>query len=186
MKCMYSKVKDSMNVVHQVIRPLVDRPELYADIGCPDLWLLEELSAECWIPSGVEATCAPATRFARALNRVGALICDFLGVTVADLCRLEMLEAEERSPCDGVEGIWATFERRPAVRNGCRRAEFGLIRRSGSQLRHFAMKSTNSSSSQRKTCDNDLEPGLRLRPFELTTGRGAPVASKHSRLKNRD
>lgn len=89
---------------YEIAKPLIDRLELYADKGCPFLWLLDEVRLECWMPSGVEGYCEMATRLARALKRVGALICDFLGVTVADLLRLDILELEERNPWDGVDG----------------------------------------------------------------------------------
>jgi hypothetical protein len=40
---------------------------------------------------------------------------------------------------------------RPPVINGCLIAFVGFSRRSGSQIRHFAMKSTKSASSHRRT-----------------------------------
>ena len=67
--------------------------------------------------------------------------------------------------------------RRPVVINGCLSAFWGFRRRSGSQCKHLAMKSTKCSSSHRKTCASVLLPGRRRRPRELTTGRGAPVRS---------
>ena len=45
-----------------------------------------------------------------------------------------------------------TLGRRPPVRKGCRRAIAGFIRRSGSQIKHLAIKSTKNSSSDRNTC----------------------------------
>lgn len=55
---------------------------------------------------------------------------------------------------------------------GCRIAAAGFRRRSGSQVRHFAMKSMNWSSSAFKTCCSVLEPGLRRLPLELATTLG--------------
>ena len=57
------------------------------------------------------------------------------------------------------------------------------MRRSGSQVKHLAMKSTNSSSSHLRTVLSVLAPALRRLPLLSTTGRGAPVESvaSHSR-----
>jgi hypothetical protein len=70
--------------------------------------------------------------------------------------------------------------RRPAVMNGCRKAACGLIRRSGSQTRHLEIKSTKSSSLQRRTWASVLVPGRLRRPLELMTARGAPFESDYS------
>jgi hypothetical protein len=61
--------------------------------------------------------------------------------------------------------------------NGCRMADWGFSRRSGSQTRHLDTKSTKSSSLQRKTWASVFVPGRLLRPFELRTVRGAPLES---------
>ena len=106
---------------------------------------------------------------------MGAPICDFFGVSVA-FDRLVRLDAVDRRALavveEGVEPL-----RFPAVIKGCRIAFWGLMRRSGSHMRHLETKSTKSSSSQRRTWARFFVPGLLLRPFELTTGRGAPVES---------
>jgi len=118
----------------------------------------------------------------RAVRGVGALIWDFLGVSVVFdlLARLDAVDKRALAVAeDGVE----IFERFPAVMKGCRIAFWGLMRRSGSHTRHLETKSTKSSSSQRRTWDRLFVPGLLLRPFEFTTGRGAPVESKKSRLR---
>ena len=73
--------------------------------------------------------------------------------------------------------VGGVFGRRPPVTNGCRKAAWGLILRSGSQTKHLAMKSTKSSSLQRSTCWRLFVPGRLRRPLELTTGRGAPLGS---------
>lgn len=65
----------------------------------------------------------------------------------------------------------------PAAIQGCRMAGSGLSRRSGSQARHFEMKSTNRSSSVLSTAWSVLEPTRRRRPLGLVTGLGAPVES---------
>lgn len=67
-----------------------------------------------------------------------------------------------------------------SLENSRRRAGSGLSRRSGSQIKHFAMKSMNNSSSDLSTCAKLFVEGRRRRPFELTTGRGAPVESAES------
>lgn len=87
------------------------------------------------------------------------------------------LDAVDRMALAVVEDGVEPFERFPAVMKGCRIAFWGLMRRSGSHTRHLATKSTKSSSSQRRTWASVLVPGLLLRPFEFTTGRGAPVES---------
>ena len=109
----------------------------------------------------------------RAVRGVGALMSDFLGVSVTALARV--LNVDDEGVAFGVfnEGL---VLRSPATK-GCRKAVCGFIRRSGSQTRHFATKSTNSSSLHRRTCASVLVPGLRLRPFELITARGAPLVS---------
>ena len=118
---------------------------------------------------------ALVVREMRAVRGVGALIWDFLGVSVG-LDLLVRLDAVDRRALAVVdEGV--DFERFPAVIKGCRIAFWGLIRRSGSHTRHLETKSTKSSSSQRRTWARVFVPGLLLRPFEFTTGRGAPVES---------
>lgn len=138
----------------------------------------------CKLPEllGVVGTAFPdVTRLVRAVSGVGALMSDFFGVSVRFLLdRLDKPPVAELSSClEALDGGGncglVIFGRLPPVMNGCRRAACGLRRRSGSHTRHFEMKSANSSSSQRRTCCRVLEPGRRLRPFELTTGRGAPV-----------
>ena len=113
----------------------------------------------------------------RAVRGVGALICDFFGVSVV-FVRPARLDAVDRRALAVVEEGVEPFERFPAVMKGCRIAFWGLIRRSGSHMRHLETKSTKSSSSQRRTWARFFVPGLLLRPFELTTGRGAPVESE--------
>ena len=122
-------------------------------------------------PPGVAGTLLAdvVVRDDRAVRGVGALINDFLGVSVNCLLRL---------PIEVVFGVGGgCFGRRPAVTNGWRIAACGLIRLSGSQTRHFEMKSTNSSSLQRRTCASVFVPGLRRRPFELITALGEPLGS---------
>ena len=111
-----------------------------------------------------------------AVRGVGALIWDFLGVSVSCLLLRKLVADVSIVLAVLGEGL-VIFVRFPAEMKGCLRAACGFIRRSGSQTRHFDMKSTNSSSSQRRTAARDLEPGRRLLPFELTTGLGAPVVS---------
>jgi len=102
---------------------------------------------------------------------------DFFGVSWSCLVRL-LVKLDEEVEIFVADG--GGFGRRPDTTNGCRRAACGLILRSGSQTRHFAIKSKKSSSLQRNTCCKLLVPGLRRRPFELTTTRGAPLTSKNS------
>ena len=85
----------------------------------------------------------------RAVRGVGALIWDFLGESVG-LDLLARLDAVDRRALAVVEGV-EPFERFPAVIKGCRIAFWGLMRRSGSHIRHLETKSTKSSSSQRRT-----------------------------------
>lgn len=136
----------------------------------------------CKLPEllGVVGTAFPeVTRLVRAVSGVGALMSDFFGVSVSLLERLEKPPDAELRSC--LDALWGggcglvILGRLPPVMKGCRRAACGFRRRSGSHTRHFEMKSTKSSSSQRRTCCRVLDPGRRLRPFELTTGRGAPV-----------
>ena len=128
-------------------------------------------------PLGVLGTAS--VRELRAVRGVGALMRDFFGVSVTFVLRLPRFDEAVCSSVFAVLGVETTvFVRRPARMYGCRSAACGFSRRSGSHTKHFAMKSTNSSSSQRKTCCNDFVPALRLLPFELTTGLGAPVESK--------
>ena len=63
------------------------------------------------------------------------------------------------------------------VMKGCLIAVRGFSRLSGSQIRHLAIKSTKSASSHRNTALSVLVPGRLRRPFEFTTGRGAPEES---------
>lgn len=93
---------------------------------------------------------------------------------------LVKLDAVDRRALAVAEEGVETFERFPAEMKGCRIAFWGLMRRSGSHTRHLATKSMKSSSSQRRTWARDLVPGLLLRPFEFTTGRGAPVESNQN------
>lgn len=117
----------------------------------------------------------PAAFDARAVNGVGALIKDFLGVSKTSFFRTARL-ADDVEP--DVLGVAGTVWWRPLpITKGCRRAPDGLIRFSGSQIRHFAMKSTKSSSLHRRTCCKDLEPGLRFLPLEFVTIRGLPLDS---------
>ena len=81
----------------------------------------------------------------RAVRGVGAPIRDFFGVSRT--CLLLPPKVEELDFVTVVGG----FVRRPAVTNGCLMAVCGFIRRSGSHTRHFATKSTNSSSLHRRT-----------------------------------
>lgn len=129
---------------------------------------------DAWVPFGVVGPPLTVVLDERAVRGAGPLIKDFLGVSVNGLLRLPI--GFDEVVCLLV--VIKTFGRRPEVRNGWRIAACGLIRRSGSHTRHFDMKSTNSSSLQRRTCANDLVPGLRLRPFEFMTVRGAPFVSK--------
>ena len=82
----------------------------------------------------------------RAVSGVGALISDFLGVSVTCL----FLPRLDNDDADFVL-LDGGFILRPAVTNGCLIAAWGFILRSGSQTRHLATKSTNSSSLHRRT-----------------------------------
>ena len=85
----------------------------------------------------------------RAVRGVGALICDFFGVSI--ICLLRLVERlDEDSNIFPGEGL-TTLGRLPPATKGCRMAACGLIRFSGSQVKHFAMKSTKSSSLHRRT-----------------------------------
>jgi len=118
-----------------------------------------------------------AVREDRDVKGVGALIIDFFGVSIACLLRLLLRLGDEVVNLEGaIVRVALCF--RPAATNGCRRADCGFILRSGSQTRHFDMKSTKSSSLDFKTCCNVFDPGRRLRPLELTTTRGVPFVSK--------
>ena len=120
-------------------------------------------------------------RGARAVKGAGAPICAFFCVSVEILLLLLVIDAPELTwrRLRPVElGVLAPgFGRRDAVIYGCLIAGCGLSLRSGSQTRHFATKSTNNSSSQRRTWASVLAPGRRRLPLEFTTGRGAPVES---------
>lgn len=119
----------------------------------------------------------------RAVRGVGALICDFFGVSVTCLVRLLVTVGADSSDFDVLEGVLVGLGRLPPATKGCRMAACGLIRRSGSQTRHLAMKSTNSSSLHLRTWASVLVPGRRLRPLELTTARGAPLGSALNQIK---
>lgn len=98
---------------------------------------------------GVDGAAFVITREVRAVRGVGALICDFFGVSVTCLARLlERLEDDNNAFAGEAPMV---LVRRPPVTNGCRMAACGLIRFSGSQVRHFEIKSTKSSSLQRST-----------------------------------
>lgn len=119
-----------------------------------------------------------------AVRGVGAPIKDFRGVCDSCDCgglapRLLTLDEEEERKLRVADAAAANagLGFRPFERKGWRVAGCGLRRRSGSQVRHLAMKSMNSSSSQRRTCARVFDPARRRRPFEFTTGRGAPVES---------
>ena len=80
-----------------------------------------------------------AVREDRAVSGVGALICDFFGVS--PFCLLE--DGKDRGL--EMEGLGLVSRGlRPEVMNSCLNAACGLIRRSGSQTRHLAMKSTKT------------------------------------------
>jgi hypothetical protein len=126
-------------------------------------------------PPGVDGW-ALVVREMRAVRGVGALIWDFLGVSVGLDRPAKLVAVDRRALAAADDGVDA-FDRFPAVIKGCRNAFWGLMRRSGSHTRHFETKSMKSSSSQRRTWESVFVPGLLLRPFEFTTGRGAPVES---------
>jgi len=105
---------------------------------------------------------------------------DFFGVSSTCLTRLLLPSVDDDSVAFGVTDGGGGLGRFPAVTNGCLKAAWGLILRSGSQTRHFAMKSTKSSSLHLRTCASVLVPGRRRRPLELITARGAPLGSKKS------
>jgi len=76
----------------------------------------------------------------RAVSGVGALICDFFGVS-PPFCLLD--DGKDRGL--EMEGLGLVSRgRRPEVMNSWRNAACGFIRRSGSQTRHLAMKSTKA------------------------------------------
>lgn len=136
--------------------------------------LEDDPRADVWAVFGVAGPTAVAVREERAVRGVGALINDFLGVSFSCLLRLP-LKLE-----DGVLFITDVdaFCRRPTATKGWRMAACGFILLSGSQMRHFETKSTKSSSLHRRTCTSDFVPGLRRRPLELMTARGAPFGSR--------
>lgn len=131
-----------------------------------------------WVVLGVLGTPFVAVRVVRAVSGVGALIKDFLGVSVTCLVLLPLKLDDEG--VDRVLDVTLASLRFPAIMKGCRMAVCGFIRRSGSQTRHLAMKSTNSSSLHLRACARVLEPGLRRRPLEFVTGLGVPLVSKKS------
>jgi len=138
------------------------------------------------VDMGVEGTpvVVGALELTRAVRGVGAPISDFLGVSwvVGTLEERVLVEVDDERRLRAVEAVEARagFDFRPAARNTCRIAGAGFRRRSGSQTRHFAMKSTNASSSHLRTWAKVLVPGFLLLPLEFTTGLGAPVESKKS------
>lgn len=109
----------------------------------------------------------------RAVRGVGALMSDFFGVSVNCLLRAPNVDDEGVDFGPFIAGLALL----PAVTKGCRRAVCGFILRSGSHTRHFATKSTNSSSLHRRTWARVFVPGRRRRPLELMTVRGAPFVS---------
>lgn len=74
-------------------------------------------------------------------------------------------------------GLDAATLRAPVIQ-GWRMAAAGFNRRSGSHIKHFAMKSTKWSSSAFKTCCSVFVPGRRRLPFELATILGCPKESE--------
>lgn len=146
---------------------------------------------------GTEEVAVVGARAMRELSGVGAPICDFCGVASGFVREPVIADVEElgvKRPREEVGAGLAILGRRPAVMKGWRSAGRGLSLRSGSQIKHLAItvatirihtvkstddvQSTNSSSSQRRTWARVLEPGRRLRPLELTTGRGWPLLSE--------
>lgn len=144
------------------------------------LWVWEALyereadpSVEACVVLGVDGTPFVDVRAVRAVSGVGALISDFFGVSITCFGLIPLKVDDE-----GVERVLvAICLRFPASIKGCRMAVWGFMRRSGSHTRHLAMKSTNSSSLHLRACASVREPGLRLRPFEFTTGLGEPFVS---------
>lgn len=128
------------------------------------------------------------TRVARAVKGMGGpmsfLVASALFVDDESLLIFEMdedprmLRAAVLGPLIGARSLL-----RPPVMKGCLIAVWGFNLLSGSHIRHLAIKSTKSASSQRKTPLNVLVPGRLRRPFEFTTGRGAPEESKKIRLR---
>lgn len=100
-----------------------------------------------WELLGVDGPFVVIVLEERAVRGVGALMRDFLGVSVTCLFRRLKLDEEEAVFAVVVGG----FGLRPEVTNGCRIAVWGFIRRSGSQTRHFETKSMKSSSLHRRT-----------------------------------
>lgn len=98
---------------------------------------------------GVVGTALVVVLEARAVRGVGALICDFFGVSITCLLRLVERLDEDSKIFPGEE--LTTLTRLLPVTKGCRMAACGLIRFSGSQVKHFATKSTKSSSLHLKT-----------------------------------
>ena len=118
-----------------------------------------------------------------AVNGVGGpiifLVTSFVWVDEDDASRLilDTVDDEPSSPDRDEILAVGVFLPRPPVIKGCRIAPCGFNRLSGSQIRHLAIKSTNSASSQRRTWLRVFVPGRRRRPLEFTTGRGAPDES---------
>ena len=113
----------------------------------------------------------------RAVKGAGALIIDFFGVSKVCLLLRLLLRLDDEAVDLEVTIVEDALSFRPAVTNGCLSAACGFILRSGSQTRHFDIKSTNSSSLHFNTCCSVFVPGRRLRPLELTTARGVPFNS---------
>lgn len=147
------------------------------------------LTVDCRLPVETEVDIpagGPAeSRVDLAVSGVGGPIIFFVtSDAFPELVSLLILDVEDEprmlrlvvlGPLSGVLGLL-----RPPVMKGCLIALCGFSLRSGSQMRHLAMKSTKSVSSHRSTCCNDFEPGRLRRPLELTTGRGAPEESKRN------
>lgn len=97
---------------------------------------------------GVVGAALVFVREERAVRGVGALIKDFLGVSVTCFPLLPpRLDEENVAFVADRTGLG----RRPAVTKGWRIAACGFILRSGSHTKHLEIKSTNSSSLHRKT-----------------------------------
>lgn len=121
---------------------------------------------------------------AAALRRVGKIALDDVPVPDTPLWIAELLAL-----CEIIdvrrEKVLPNASLRIALRliHGWRRAVSGFIRRSGSQMRHLERKSMKSSSLQLRAELRVFESGRRRLPLLLTTGRGAPVESKKSFLR---
>lgn len=119
--------------------------------GCETLNDLEaEPTNEGWVGLlgvvGTPPLLVVVVREERADKAVGPLINDFFGVSATSFRRLRVDDDKVDFTADG-----GGLDRLPEATNGCRIAVCGFRRLSGSQTRHFEMKSTNSSSLHRKT-----------------------------------